>query len=452
MKNFMRRAILSDLGFYTLLVLIISISSVINYNANKMGGMVHRYCQFSDFIVSGFSNYDSVLKGDVTFPMWGYSFIFAITKSKLLIIIFQQIITFFTILFIDFSIKKFNWSNNSRFLFRLLILLSLNWFFFHTSLWPNSISANLLLLSLFFLLHFFRTDKKIFLILSGVTFGFLLNFRSDYYYYVFFLFTLILFLRVIKKLSFCITRFMVWIIIIITMLVPWGVYSLIITNHFLQTTTNGGHVLFISLGQLPNNNWQITPSDDDYHMKRILLEEFSLPISSLNYQADIFLKKKWFEYIKKNPNEFLKKNLFQIYQIIRSPFYVGDVGRNYFTQEEHEYLRKEIKENLNDFNLINLIRLFLHGKNKILLLPLLINIWGITIFCLCIFLQLRYFIQKRVLVLSDPFFIIYSSIIFYQLALMTLSFFMPSYNTNIYVIYITQIVYLISRKNLDNNS
>ena len=110
-----------------------------------------------------------------------YGLVLTITKSKLIIILFQQLLTFGTIFFIDFFIRKYNWIKSFDF-FRFLLLISFNWFFFHSSLYPYSISANLLILSVFLLLIFFQTNKVIPLISSGIIFGILLNFRSDFYY------------------------------------------------------------------------------------------------------------------------------------------------------------------------------------------------------------------------------------------------------------------------------
>ena len=456
-NNFLGKAILSNSIFYFLLVIIIIFCSYMNYNADKMDGLVWRYHQIADFISSGFSKNSSIIQGDVTFPMWGYGLIFSLTKSKFLIIVFQQILTLLTILFIDLSIYSFKWSNHSRFLFRLSILLSFNWFFFHTSLWPYSISSNLLLLSLFLLLHFFYRNKFIYIILSGISFGLVVNFRSDYYYFAYFLFFVIIILRVFKKLNFKTIRFVFWIIIITIMLIPWGIYTYKITGHYLQTSTNGGHVIFISLGQFPNNNWGITQRDNDPKMRLLLKDKFGDSISSVEYKADVFLKKQWFESIRNDPGEYIKKACFNVFQVFRSPFYIGDIEKSNFTTnfttKKHEMLRERIKNNLNHLELNKLLKLFFSSKNYILFFPLLINIWGILIFSMYIYFQIRFLLRKKLSVFSDPVAIIFSTIIFYQLALIIFTYFMPSYNSNTYIIYVILIIYCQSeiRKPITQN-
>ena len=107
-------------------------------------------------------------------------------------------------------------------------------------------------------------------------------------------------------------------------MIPWMLYSYSVTSKPLVTSTNGGHVLFIGLGQLPGNKWGITPSDSDPLMHSLLKDGQDETCHSCSYEADRVLKKEFLNRIKSDPGEFGKKILHSLKQTTTGGAYPGE--------------------------------------------------------------------------------------------------------------------------------
>ncbi len=430
--------ILSDSKiYYSLLIVDIAICTILNYHADLMKGILPNYIDYASFFSSLFDLNTKFISNSYTFPMWGYGLVIAVTKSKLIIILFQQLLTLGTIFSIDFFARKYNWIKSIVF-FRFLLLISFNWFFFHSSLYPYSISANLLILSVFLLLIFLQTKKVIALLTSGILFGILLNFRSDFYYYFIFVFIILIILKLCKKIIVDFKWLIVWLLLINLFLVPWGIYTFKRTGHYIQTSTNAGHVFFISLGQLPNNCWGITPKDGDPLMKELLQKKFGANANSLNYESDKFLLKQWKNNVRNHPFEYAKKCLYNIFMILKSPFYCGNVIYNFYSSEEISAIKTEINKSE---TFISRIKTKLAKYGGYLFIQLFFNLLGQIVFFMFIIYFIKYFFAQWRNFFSDPFGIILISLILYQLSLCVFTFFMTIYLSNVYLIFIFLIVY-----------
>jgi len=58
-------------------------------------------------------------------------------------------------------------------------------------------------------------------------------------------------------------------------------------------STNGGHVLYISLGQLPGNKWGITALDEDIKMKTIIKDRLGPGVNTMALDSDKILKNEY---------------------------------------------------------------------------------------------------------------------------------------------------------------
>ena len=85
-------------------------------------------------------------------------------------------------------------------------------------------------------------------------------------------------------------------LLILLLLIPWGIYTYSRSNQFLLTSTNSGHTLFIGLGQLNNNKWNITPSDDDLKMNQILTQNLNTDHSQVQGMRRVNILRKSFFY------------------------------------------------------------------------------------------------------------------------------------------------------------
>lgn len=293
--------------YWPLLWLEAAFVTSLNWDATAMSGLIPYYRNFARIIGSGFSA-NAGLAGFPTFPMWGYGWLMLLLRSKLTILVFQQGLAMIAVWAVFRIIERSELlSARAQTALRLLVLASPAWFALHAVLWPNSIAASLLPLSLVLIVTRARKENGMkLLVVSGILFGVLLNFRSDY---------LLLPLAVALLISFfdsfrprTLRRLGVWLVSIYLMLIPWGFYAYQATGHFLLTSTNGGHVFFIGLGNLPGNSWRIRPDDGDSVMHQALERKFGKPApSSLNYRSDVFLKEQFFQRVKEHPAEYFRK-------------------------------------------------------------------------------------------------------------------------------------------------
>ena len=146
--------ILKDYLFFTIWLIICVASVLFNFRGETQTGLIPSYIGYAKFIKSGFDF--SVEPGLFSFPIWGYGFIIAITKSKVALIILQQLFACGAIIFVDYVLRKLGWSKTSQIIFRISMLTGLPWFFFHTVIWPYSWGASLLMFGIFALLLYLK--------------------------------------------------------------------------------------------------------------------------------------------------------------------------------------------------------------------------------------------------------------------------------------------------------
>jgi len=434
--------------FYFLLTIMMTAGFVANYYGKGMSGILPYYIDFARLIRSGFE----INIKYPTFPMWGYGFVYAVTYNKVLILLLQFCISLFTIYILDKLVLQMFNTNTAKTLFRFFLVFSFPWFSFNAILWPYSIAANFTILALILLYNYFNTNKNHYLILSACLFGIVLNFRSDYYLYALFLaFILVGYKFYLWKnklpAKIKIHYICLWLTLIYAFLVPYATYAKATIGHYLVTSTNAGHVFFISLGQLPNNKWGITPKDEDPKMAKIMKGELCQENYgySLQYDGDKVLKKHFFNMVKKDPVEYTKKVLYSAYLMLKGGFYPGEYQNWAVPAERAKNIHRNIKESLKKLDFKNIFQIFRkEGSLFTLLYTLqkLIDMYGRFLF-LFFNLSLFLFLYKRFYQFNYFISIIFLSIIFYQFALCLFAYYMACYITNLYLIYLFCIFWTI---------
>lgn len=420
--------------FYAILCSVISICTFLNYEANVMGPMNVLYEDYNSFFKSGFDLNHKFKYSNYTFPMWGFGLILYVFKTKFAIIFFQQIITFLTVIFFDITVQKNNLLPKVT-NFRCGLILSFTLYFFHSSSYPYSLGSNLLILGLLFLTNFHYRHSKFDIIFSGICFGLMLNFRSDYYFFIYPLFLLILINFLIKSDKKPFFLVFLWMLIIQFFLIPWRFYTYKRVNESISVSTNSGHVFFIGLGQLPNNKWGITEEDDDPVMYSYLKKEFpKTKNNSLAYKENKFLFKKFLELVKNDPFEYIKKCTYNVYRLVRTPLYTGNLETlNKNNLNDIKYTKAKIKEHLNKLEIFKLLNFVLRGNGKFFIVSGVFNVISIMFF-LFFLVQLFRFIIEKIFVFNFLNYLLFL-VIFYQISLSIFAFHMPIYNMNIYLIY-----------------
>jgi hypothetical protein len=295
----------------------------LNWHGQSMQGIIPNYLDLKRIILSGFDP-SAGKYGTPTFPMWGYGWVFLITENKLLILLFQNVLAIFSAWFFikylevnDILVKK------GVMILKLLVVVSLPWYAFNSIMWPYSLAVSLFLISFALLVDYFSSEnnKIIKVLLSGILFGLMLNFRSDYYLMPIGIAVIIILFR---RFEIWATKgALLWMMSTYFLLLPWSLYSKHATGHYLFTSTNGGHVLFIGLGNLPNNKWGITPYDEDPLMRKLIEGKFGKGHSTLVYDSDQFLRHKFRDMVKEDPGEYLRKAIYSFRSMITHGVYPG---------------------------------------------------------------------------------------------------------------------------------
>lgn len=301
----------------------------LNRDALGMQGVLGDYVCFRSAIVAGLDPAANHCQSP-TFPMWGYGWLLAVTQNELAILFFQVVLaTAAAWLFVHVLGRLGILGPVAIRAVKAALLVSIPWYAANGLRWPYSEAASLLLASIAVLLLALADDRlryRLFLV-SGLLFGIALNFRSDFVALPFLV--AIVAVAIGRRRVELAKRLVVWIALAFVTLVPWAFYAHRATGHLLLTSTNSGHVLYISLGQLPGNPWGITPSDGDPRMHRELDAHFGGRPSSLTYDADRYLRSRFFHLVRQHPLAWLHKDAYNAGQTLVDGFYDGE-----FIQED----------------------------------------------------------------------------------------------------------------------
>jgi len=433
--------ILNNYLFLIIWIIVCVACVLFNFRGETQTGLIPSYINYANLIKSGFDY--SVEPGLFSFPIWGYGFIIAITKSKVVLIILQQAFACGAIIFVDNVLRKLGWSKVSQIIFRITLLTGLPWFFFHTVIWPYSWGASLLMFGIFALLWHLKNGSFYYIFISAISFGLMLNFRSDYFFLAIFLACFLLFLNFSKIQEIKLGYIATWIGIVLIFLIPWSQYTKTKTGHRLFKTTNKGHFLFISLGQLPDNIWGITPFDNDSLMKKLVMENVGRKRTA-SYEADQYLTNKWFELIKTNPSEFAKKCLQNFNTLNETPFYIGELWVH--NPSVYEDLLMQTSFDLKIRELGHSINIKSH-ENRVVFGILRFERRFIRMMVILFYLSIfTYFFRYGKEFYKDHFSIVLLSLIAYQGAISIFTYYTPAHNTGLYFIYIIWIIYVFSEK------
>ncbi len=296
----------------------------LNRDALGMQGVYPDYVCFRSAIVAGLDPAANHCPSP-TFPIWGYGWLLVATRTELALLLFQIVLAVGAAwLFLRSLEQAALVSARTTRLVKAILVVSVPWYAANALRWPYAEAASLLLVSIAVLAlalargdHRYRTYA-----LSGLLLGIALNFRSDFIALPLAVGVIVLALDR-QRLALA-KRLGVWIAVVVLTLVPWVVYAHRATGHVLLTSTNSGHVLYISLGQLPGNPWGITPYDGDPRMHRELRAHFGRDVSSLTDASDRFLRSRFFQLVRQHPGAWLRKGVRNAAHTFTDGFYDGE--------------------------------------------------------------------------------------------------------------------------------
>jgi hypothetical protein len=262
--------------------------------------------------------------------MWGYGAVVWLLDDKLLRLVVQAAAAVATLsCFIRVCERAALLPVAMLRLIRIAFVLLVPWHAYHALQWPYSISSSLFLVSFALLIQAWATTLAAKLrakrlgacVLAGVLFGLGLNFRSDFYLFPIGILVLVWLLPAYRPYR---LEALAWLTAAYVCLLPWGLYVKTATGQFSITSSNGGHVLFVGLGQLPRNKWGITPFDGDPVMLRELREHFGYEHGSLDTEANAYLTRRWLHLILEDPVEYGKKVAFGSLLTLTNGAYSGE--------------------------------------------------------------------------------------------------------------------------------
>jgi hypothetical protein len=295
----------------------------LNYHGLGMQGVVPNYEDFKRIILAGFDPAAGI-HGVPTFPMWGYGWLLLLTEHKLALLLLQHALALAAAGIFLGSAERGGWLDRSALrLVKGLLIVSLPWYAFHSLRWPYSIAISLFLVSCALLADVLagRRGSLPRLLFSALCFGGVLNFRSEYIYLPL---LLLLAAAAVRGWGAVWGPALLWLAVAYLLLVPWALYAKRATGHYLLTSTNGGHVLFTGLGNLPDNKWGITPSDGDPVMRRLVEARFGRYYPSLRYDSDRLLTREFLRRVREDPGEYLRKVVHVLPEMLLGGVYHGE--------------------------------------------------------------------------------------------------------------------------------
>jgi len=213
----------------------------------------------------------------------------------------------------------------------------------------------------------------------------------------------------------------------------------------LFKTTNKGHFLFISLGQLSENSWGIIPYDTDSLMRKIIVEQTGQG-NTMTYEADAILTSKWLDLIVESPGEFANKCLSNFGKLNESPFYGGELWHHAPSVWEDSLMRTDLDRRIQSYSRSLYDESYQSWSDSKIMKFEFYQQRLITLF---IYLALiGYFVRFGKEVLRDPFAVVFLTLVLYQGAISIFTYYTKEHNTNLFLVYILWIIYVFSEKKL----
>jgi hypothetical protein len=126
-------------------------------------------------------------------------------------------------------------------------------------------------------------------------------------------------------------------------LLPWAVHYYRETGRLSLTSSNGGMVAFISLGQLPNNPWAAVAADE-YAYAYLRRHGIAAPAESDTGNRILFGE--YLRRIKEHPDAFVARIAWNAAATLLSGFYGGEVPLSREETQQFTTLRQRFKESL----------------------------------------------------------------------------------------------------------
>lgn len=315
------------------------LAAVFAFNAqhvNQQGIFESVYREIAQNLLSG-EGYTFPLFGGApaTYPLWGYSALVAADEalggSNIFLIIVQIAMASggAAIFYRMFQINPKLWH----------IPLLTPFFALMSVKWADAPAGFLLLLFAYFAVESFRRKSGKYAIFCGIALGFLFNFRGEYLAAPLLMIVALAAAQFDERKAASAIKIIIFGIVAAIFIFPWGVWNLVATGNFRPTATNGGAVAYISLGQLPDNPWNIEPRDSAFY-EAARNAGYENPYSP---DADNFLKEQTYSAIKSRPLAYAKKCALNFVRALAGGVYTGEYANVFISRERRAEIDAEIE-------------------------------------------------------------------------------------------------------------
>ncbi len=322
-----------NIYFWTALIIFAAAMFILNRaHVNQQGTYENIFKPIAESLFTGEGyNCEELGGGTLFYPMWGYNFLVGVLGLQdYLVLIAQFLLCLFSIsiFYKMFDLTPRYWH----------ILLFLPFIALMSVKWPDAVVGSLLIFYAYYFIRYLDSRSWKDILISGIVFGVLANFRSEYFFLPLFLILLVVLPRFKNRrktlVSACLAVFAIQLIF----LLPWAIRYYNHNGEFKFVSTNGGAVFYISLGQAPDNPWGIVPLDKTaYDIAE--REKFDNPYSP---KADAYFRSKAKENIAEYPWAYTKKVARNIAKAFTGGVYTGEYA-NFFIGVDR---RLEIEEEL----------------------------------------------------------------------------------------------------------
>lgn len=253
----------------------------------------------------------------MTYPIWGYPLLLAALSDDRLVVPLQVALSSVTMFALYLVMRRR--IRAPRGVLAALFVAGWPWYTLHSVRWPMSPAVSLTLLSLAMLWLSISRGRWWAAIAGGVLAGAALNFRSDFLLLGTFALVVMSVSRVaVRARSLAVARTAVYAVVALACLVPWGLKYRAETGRFSLTSSHGGMVAYITLGQLPGNPWGIIHNDGSARAAVSGIEPGMTPYSD---EGNRVLASRFFASVRSHPGAYARKVARNLTHVFLGGFY-----------------------------------------------------------------------------------------------------------------------------------
>ncbi len=142
--------------YYLLLAALVALTVlVLNRAASGQGGITPYFQDLANVIRAGFDPAAATRRGAPTYPMWGYAWLFLVTENHFVLVLVQNAAALLAAGWLVRTLATRSLFGPGQLtLLRLLLIVSLPWYAFHSVPWEASLQATLLLVGCTFAIRY----------------------------------------------------------------------------------------------------------------------------------------------------------------------------------------------------------------------------------------------------------------------------------------------------------